>query len=186
MLEVCGNAVAVLGTVSGTCTGGPGAASPVSLCGNAIAVLGTAVAGCSTAPAGEGQGVAICGNAITVLGTAAASCSPGAQQGTTLCGNAVAVLGTATAACREPVARPIAETPAPAVRQVSWSAPAAAGIEPWKPKPERPRLYGRHSGWTPARPSSAGSAPGAPERGAWVISPIGGALPIPGGPVGGR
>ncbi|WP_460302313.1 hypothetical protein [Actinocorallia aurea] len=150
VFQVCGHAIAILGAATSTCTSGGSDASPVSLCGNAVAVLGTAVSGCSGSEP-EGQG------------------------GLVVCGNAVAVLGTASATCRKaPVARAERKQSAGVLQHVSWPAPPSAFVAP-----ERPRLYGHHSGWTPARPSSAGSAPGAPDRAAWVISPIGGALPIP-------
>ncbi|MDX6742456.1 hypothetical protein [Actinocorallia sp. A-T 12471] len=159
---VCGNAIALLGTASATC---PTTPAPVSICGNAIAILGTAVATCSQTP--PEQGISICGNAIAVLGTATATCQKTPTNRT-----------NHTAEPDKPTPTPPSRTPQASTQRSTTPQTATPQSihEPWK-TPARPPLYGRHSGWTPPSPTP----PTDPrDRQVWVMSPIGGALPIPG------
>jgi hypothetical protein len=186
-INICGNAVGVLGDATASCTinGGGGGAmeagdwtstgndgvgtgnqiavpvhTPINICGNAVGVLGDAGASCEIGGAGDAAGsyaasqsteswtssdndgvltgnqvaaivsvpVNVCGNAVGVLGDAAASCTINGSGGgameagdwtstgndgvltgnqvaailsvpVNVCGNALALLGDATASC---------------------------------------------------------------------------------------
>ena len=77
-VDVCGNAVAVIGVSTSACDGGASAASSVTDSNNTSSLnIGIANGNQITAPIAAA--VDVCGNAIAVIGKAVAACSGGAS-----------------------------------------------------------------------------------------------------------